>query len=270
MGALGRGPGPLGARHSGAPRPSWASPRLILYARLGRRACFVSAFPCRWARRPFLRTCRPPAGAQSRAALLVALRACGRLRRGAPAPRFAAPLRRKAPGGGAGPPLPSPPLAPVCAPGPVRRSCRLGRLAARPAVFGPGACSRPPCSFPWWSLWCGGRGGRLRARLRGFGPGGLPALPPGAAFGPRFSSRGAGRLGLAVSSWPSLGASAFAPVVVGVVGLFRMAGRRGPVPLRRSLCVSVGCPAWRAAVGGPRRPCGRQSYTESAQCWSSF
>ena len=32
----------------------------------------------------------------------------------------------------------------------------------------------------------------------------------------------------------------------------------GPVPLRLPLCLSVGCPAWRAALGRPRRPCGRR------------
>ena len=128
--------------------------------------------PCRWAARLALFAHLPPAPgrAVSRA---VGKGPCG------PAGGCGAarpPLR---------PSLAAPPLPRFLPPGPVRRSCRLGRGAARPAVFGPGGWF-PPALFPAAVVVVLRRaGGRLRARKRLRGRG-LPARPPGAAFGPRF------------------------------------------------------------------------------------
>ena len=151
------------------------------------------------------------------------------------------------------------PRLPCVARGGARAACGPGLGAARPLcrgraappLAGPPARSafrRAPCSV---------------ALLRSARPGGSPALRP--RVFPLSGAPGAAR-GLPSRACspaplhPAGGARGLRPALMGRVA--PPPGLRwisvGPVPLRLPLCLSAGCPAWRPAVGGPRRPCGRR------------
>lgn len=114
----------------------------------------------------------------------------------------------------------------------------------RPRAYPPPS---PPASVAGGGrgrFWLPSPGGGARSTRRQ-GAGGVRPLPACCSFGP--SPR-------PVFSLPPPASS--------------LAGRL--FPLRLGWLLSFLLSAWRPAVGGPRRPCGRQWYTESAQCWSTF
>lgn len=188
---------------------------------------------------------------------------CAGLLRGPLVPRFracgAAPLRF----------LRTSPRLPCVARGGARAACGPGLGAARPLrrgraappLAGPPARSafrRAPCSVALLRSARAVGSPALRPRVLPLpgGPRGR-AGPPLARLFPGSAPPGGGARGLRAALWVASRPR-------------RGFGSVGPVPLRLPLCVSVGCPAWRAAVGGPRRPCGRQWYTDSAQCWNTI
>ena len=165
-----------------------------------------------------------------------------------------------------------PPLFAHCAPAPLRGARRCARRLwpgawrgppAPPGARGPPAGWPPgPVCVPSGSLF--GRPPPLRPS-RWFSRFAAPGAPP--FGGPR------GRAGPPLarlfpgSAPPGGGARGLRAALMGRVA--PPPGLRwvsvGPVPLRLPLCLSVGCPAWRPAVSGPRRPCGRQWYTEGTE-----
>lgn len=187
--------------HKGAPFPAWAlaSTRAhTLYcmrAWAAGRSVVVSV--CVSAGRPsgpFCAQPSPPPGASPRRGVKARKAVRGSVWRGAPAPGFAGPgpahsARCRGRAALAVPPA-SPGVCPrPCAPsvppwalgGPARRFSGRGPVPAR------------PLSWVWWWSGCGGRGGPSAGPLKRLRARGLPACPPGAAFGPRCSPRGAGR-----------------------------------------------------------------------------
>lgn len=229
---------------------------------------------------------RGAARARPRVALVCAPRGPPRrfARRVCPHPPWCArlgpgPLRPSLPGPwalGPGSPAPFSPLRPRrCARAPWALGARLpsGSRAGAPAAAGR-AC--PPHGLP------------VRPGLRcsaGFLAGDRSPLlaapvPPGLRGGPACSPlrcRGGpwARLGpppgplVPASAPPGGGARGLRAALIGRVAPPPGFGSVGPVPLRLPLRVSVGL-CRLAGLFGPRRPCGRQSYTESAQCWSTF
>ena len=198
----------------------------------------------------------------------------------------------------------------VCAPGAgAASSLAAGPLGVGARLPGPFFATSPPAvrSAPW-ALGAGFRRGLGRARpLRRGGPAppmACPCVPVSAAL--RASSRGIGRPCLLRPCRPAFAAGprapplrcrggpvgplgappgplvpAFAPPAGGARGLRpALWGALRPPPgirvCRAGFLCAVRCAcrwdsaAWRAAVGGPRRPCGRQWFTDSAQCWSTF
>ena len=207
------------------------------------------ASPCRWAARwPFLRTCRPPAGAQSRAALLVALAGL----RPSAARRARPPLRGPAPAhcarwrGRAS--LAVPPACPGCAPRPCAPFVPPWAFGGPPGGVRAGGLF-PPALFRGLVVVLVRRSGgpsagplaRLRAR-------GAPGPAPRRGRGPRCFRGGAGPF-FGVLPWCFLAVVCFLCALAGS-GL-------------SAVCLG-------ASVGRARRPCGRQRYSEGAQCWSTF
>lgn len=151
------------------------------------------------------------------------------------------------------------PRLPCVARGGARAACGPGLGAARPLRRGRAAppLAGPPCRSAFRRAPCS------VALLRSARPAGSPALRPRVlplSGGPR------GRAGPPLarlfpgSAPPGGGARGLRAALMGRVA--PPPGLRwvsvGPVPLRLPLCLPVGCPAWRPAVGGPRRPCGRR------------
>lgn len=191
-------PGPLRA----PPFPAWAlassrahtlcgSARLVPRRLLPGFCAVISG-----RRGPFLRTARPAPRAQPRAPGKAPHGGArvGPARRARP--RFAAPVRRLAPSlrfAGAGPPLPSPPRAPVLCPRPS--SGRPGPWAWGPgAPFGRAGGAFPPAlCFGAVVVWLRRSGGPSSGPLRGFGPGGSRPCPPARPLGRAFLRGGPGR-----------------------------------------------------------------------------
>lgn len=228
---------------------------------------------------------RGAARARPRVALVCAPRGPPRriARRVCPHPPWCArlgpgPLRPSLPGPwalGPGSPAPFSPLRPRrCARalgrwGPASVGVSGGRARCGGAGLPPpwlARASRSPllCGLPRGgsvALVCCARAARPSRRARVLPPplSGGPVGPLGAPPGPLVPA----------SAPPGGGARGLRAALIGRVAPPPGFGSVGPVPLRLPLRVSVGL-CRLAGLIGPRRPCGRQSYTESAQCWSTF